>query len=489
MNQNEKDSEIEELVNNSMLQLHFSDLVKGFYKFWWVVLALSVLLGGIQFYRSYVNFVPMYTISSTFTVSSGSKSSQESGITAYSYYQDSATTEQLTNTFPYILSSNILHDAICEELKISYLPATLSASSVAGSNMFTITGTGRDPKATYDVLIAAIEKYPDAARYIVGNIQLTMITNPVIPDTPSNKTAFIKTTLKGVLVGMALGAAWILLYAISRKTIRTKKEIKSELHQNTIGVLPQVSFKKYKTKIDYSILKTNERIGSSFLESLRVLRNSFIAGVNDGEKVILVTSTAPGEGKTTVAANLALSLADLGKKVLLVDFDIRNPSVCKLLNLDFENLKCKTKNKEYSIAEIEKLKISILSFATEGKHWDVIRVERIEKLFNSLRDSYDYILVDTPPCGLVSDTSIIAQAVDAAVYVVKQDTVRVSRIKTGLDNIIASYTKVIGCVFNGAASGLVGYGDNYGYGYGYGKYGYGKYGYGYGEEKNKKSKR
>ena len=126
-----------------------------------------------------------------------------------------------------------------------------------------------------------------------------------------------------------------------------------------------------------------------------------------------------------------------------------------------------------------------------------MNAEHIRKAFDSVREKYDYILVDTPPCGLISDALFIAQASDAALYVVLQDSVRVSKIRSGLDNLMSSNIRVIGGILNGALSGITGYGYNYGYGYGYGKYGYGgykygTYGYGYGKygygNKRKKKK-
>ena len=123
-----------------------------------------------------------------------------------------------------------------------------------------------------------------------------------------------------------------------------------------------------------------------------------------------------------------------------------------------------------------------------------MNVDFLNSLFEKLKSDYDFIIVDTPPCGLVSDTSLIVETVDAVVYVVLQDTVRVNRILGGIDSVGQSEARVIGAVMNGAQSGLAGYGENYGYSYGYGhyksytRYGYG-YGYGYGyREKKKKDK-
>ncbi|MBP9988699.1 MAG: CpsD/CapB family tyrosine-protein kinase, partial [Ruminococcus sp.] len=225
--------------------------------------------------------------------------------------------------------------------------------------------------------------------------------------------------------------------------------------------------------------------------------------LNNNEKVIMVTSTAPGEGKTTVTANLALSLGSIGKKVLLIDGDIRNPNVEAIFDINRENKQEHKDDKNFfDIITYNDLKLSILTFnVNQRKLWKIMRTEKLQEIINSLRDEYDYILIDTPPCGLISDASVISRASDTIVYVVQQDLVRISRIKSGISDLLAGGTKIAGCILNGTSVGTTGYGKHsyggygygrYGYGYrryGYGRYGYGygRYGYGYGEDKKKKS--
>lgn len=481
----------EEVTKSEGFSIEFSDLWKGFVKYWWVAIVLSVAIGGIMFLRSYSSFRPQYTVSTTFTVNTQVYSLTGEGIPSYSFYYDNATATQLADTFPYILSSNMLNEAICDDLGISYVPATLSASAVADTNMFTLTAVGSDAQQTYDVLCSAMKNYPAAAKYLVGNVKLVVITEPEFPTEMSNKFT-LQVAIKGILIGVALGAAWIVVYALLRKTVKTKSDVQNKIKIEAIGTLPEVTFKKYKNvQIDHSILMTNEKIGNGFLESMRIYRNSFIHLVKEDEKVIMVTSTAPSEGKTTAAVNLALSLVDIGKKILLVECDLRNPSVAPLLGLETDKIEFQETEDLYSIAKLEKYGLSYLRFNIEnGKYWTVMKSEYLKKVFDKVRTEYDFVIVDTPPCGLVSDSIDVAQACDAMVYVILQDAVQIKKIMSAVDTIIPTGIHVLGAVINGAQSGLGGYGDNYGYGYsGYGHYkSYSKYGYGYGNGYNEKSK-
>ncbi len=473
---------------DTKIYIYFSDFLKAVKKFWWVCVAFAVLLGGYSFYDGYTNYTPKYQAYATFTVST-QNSSSVNGISAYSFYYDASAANQLAKTFPYLLQTNILKDAIKEDLDVEVLPASLSAQSVAGSNIFTLSSTGLDPQLTYDVLVSTIDNYPAVAKYVVGNIKLDVITAPAVPNAPYNGTEYVMDTIKGILMGITIGGVWMLFYTVQRRTIRTKKDIKAQLNCEHLGDIPRVSFKKYQKQMDQSVLYTNSSVGNSFQESLRVLRNVIMHKLGEGEKVIMSTSTAPSEGKTTVTTNMALALGAYGKKVLLVDADVRHPSVVKLLGLKLDDFDYDAIKEGYKLKKLDDLKITLMVMdPSKDNLQSTTNSKELKQLFKSLREEYDYILIDTPPCGLVSDALFIAPAVDAIVYVISQDTVKVSRIRSGLDNLMSTGTKIIGCVLNNAQTGVGSYGyGKYGYGgYGYGKYGYGKYGYG--EKQSRSSK-
>ncbi len=463
------------------LEFHLTDIWRGFLKLWWVCAILTVACSvGLSLF-GIMRYTPSYVVSATFTVQTQDISASGSGITSYSYYYNRTTAEQLSTTFPFILESNLLQTAVCEDLGVSSLPASISATSVTGTNMFTMKAVGRDPQKTYDTLISAMKNYPTIAEYVIGSSQLVMISEPTIPESPSNSRNIIKNAFTGLFIGVALSCGVLLLYAIARDTIRTKDEIKEKINQICLGVLPKVTFKKHSKEIDRSILLVNPLINDSFVETVKQLRNSIISDTEGNTKSILFTSTSPDEGKTTVSLNLAIALGKIEKKTVVIDADIRNPSVEKTLKR-YEKQNKGSLDSFSELKSIKELGIDILTFNTgEDGMFKIINTEYLEKMMDVLKQKYDYIIVDAPPCALVSDPITIAGVVDATVLVVKQDTVRTTRIKYAINNLYSVNAKVLGCVLNSAASGLIGYGYYYGgYGYAYSRYGYKKYGYGYG---------
>ncbi len=475
------------------LKVLLSDIWRGVIKFGWIAVALAVLLGGLQFYRSYVRFTPIYTVSATFTVQTENKVlSGENGVSAYSFFYDRNTADQLANVFPHIISSPILISHVCKDLGVDSMPATVSASCIADTNMVTLTATGRDSQLTYDTLISVIDNYSSVADYIIGRTKLVIISEPVLPEAPSNKMAWRSSVLRAALIGGVIGIGWIMVYAILRKTIRTKEDIRNVLNQNCVGVLPQVIFKKYRRKINTDVILTNPLIGNDFLESLRLLRSSVQKCLAENEKIVLVTSTAPDEGKSVVTANLASIFAKNDSRILVVDCDLRNSGIVSLVKENSDNEILKKENELYTVCRIEPFGFDFLTFKKDEKNLlSIIRTSTLKNIFSELKEEYDLILVDTPPCGIISDATIIAGAADAVVYIIRQDTVMQTSIRTGINSMLETGTKLIGCILNGATGGPGGYGNYYKYG-GYNKYyrygytrKYGYYGYGYGGKKKK----
>ena len=470
------------------LKVLLSDIWRGAIKFGWIVIALAVLFGGFQFYRSYVRYNPEYTVSATFTVQTENKVlSGENGVSAYSFFYNKNTADQLASVFPHIISNPILTTKVCEELNVPSMPAAVTATCISDTNMVTLTAKGGDAQLTYDTLNSVIKNYSSVADYIIGRTKLVIISEPVVPETPSNQMAWRSSVLRAALIGAVIGIGWIMVYAILRKTIRTKEDIRNILNQNCIGVLPQVVFKKYRRQINTDVILTNPLIGNDFLESLRLLRSAVRKCLSDGEKLIMLTSTAPDEGKSVVTVNLASIFAKNENKVLIVDCDLRDSGISSAFSK--EKATIKSENEIYEIRHIEELGFDYLCFKNGQKNLQsIIRTSSLKKLFEDLKNKYDLVFIDTPPCGIISDASIVAGAAEAIIYIIRQDAVMQTTIRTGISTMLETETKLLGCILNGATGGPGGYGNYYKYG-GYNKYyryGYShKYGYGYGSQKKK----
>lgn len=450
--------------------LYLSDISRGFRKFWWLSVLLAVLSGGFMYGWSKAHFVPMYQTTAVYTVLTQNDTlSGGENASAYSFTYSRTTAERLAYAFGYAAGSSILQKKICEELDVSQMPAAISVEFAEGTNLMTVTATGADPQLVYEIQLAFARNYSDVTMYITGPTKLVTISEPVLPTQPSNGQDWKKSTLRASELALALGLAWIGLYALLRQTVRTKEDIRQELNQTCIGVLPRVTFKRHKQKMDERILITNPAISEDFLESVRILQDAVQNGLSGDKKVVLVTSTAPGEGKSVVTLNLATMLAKNGKNVLVMDADLRKTGISALLPPNRTGGDGRRK-RMYRIENYPPLGIDMLTFDTRSYHpRQIMRTEQMKKIVDALREKYDLILIDTPPCGMISDTGIVAGAADGAVYVVRQDTVLSSRIRNGINTLLATDIPLLGCVLNGTTSGI----GSYGYYYGYGGYRHG----------------
>ncbi len=173
--------------------------------------------------------------------------------------------------------------------------------------------------------------------------------------------------------------------------------------------------------------------------------------------------------------------------MLVVDCDLRDSGISALVNKETDKDTVKSETEFYEIRHIDALGIDFLSFKNGEKNLQrIIRTPVLKMIFSELKESYDLVLIDTPPCGIISDASIIAGAVEGVIYVIRQDAVMQTTIRTGISAMLETEAKLLGCILNGATGGPGGYGNYYKYG-GYNKYyryGYSRK-YGYGRQKKK----
>lgn len=446
---------------------------KGAKRYWILMLALIVILGGVFCLRAYRNYSPVYSANATFTITSDTSSLYSS-----SSYLNSRTASQIVNTFPYILNSGILQKKIAEDLGMEAIPGSITTETLGTTNMITIVVNSSDPQHAYDILQSVIEHYPEVAEPVIGEVSMNLLDMTDVPESASNPLSYKRDILKGMLMGFALCAAFLLIYAFTRNTIHEEEDFKKMLNIDCICAIPQIVFKKRGKEFRKDISIYNKKISQTFLEAVRVLRARIEKDAKKNNlKVFLVTSAAPGEGKSTIAANTAMALAMRESKVVLVDCDLRNPSVRERLDMKEEGAGLY----EYLVKKAE-LK-DILEWNETYKMYvvpggqpvsnasELMDSPRMHKLLEELKDFAEYIILDTAPVGILTDTAVLAEAADAALFVVKQDYANRSAILEGIGQLAESKVYISGCILNGAQAGIGGYGyKNYRYYNRYGNY-------------------
>ena len=255
--------------------------------------------------------------------------------------------------------------------------------------------------------------------------------------------------------------------------------------------MPAVTFKRRKTSANESLSIQNPYVPGSYQEGIRSLRIKLLRMLADTKhKIILITSTMPGEGKTTIAVNLAQSLSRNGAKVILVDADLRKPSIKQALGVTKASAGLKDALSLKDPAAVTGMLLeqdpdSLWLLADDKASPDTCQVDApaLRRVLDMLSKDVDYIIVDTPPCGLLADSVNVARAADCVLYVLGAGAVQIPHVMDSMQFLDEAGTPLLGCVLNGISGG-----SHSGYGYGYGSYGYG-YGYGgYGRERKPTAK-
>ena len=318
-----------------------------------------------------------------------------------------------------------------------------------------------------------------------------LIDDPQLVGKISPKSAIIM--LIALLLGLAIPALVIFLLQLFRYKIEGHEDV-ARLTKLPIIADVAIASNTAKGKADIVV---HENQNNQMEEIFRSLRTNLQFMLHEGQKVVLFTSSTSGEGKTFTAANLSVSFGLLGKKVILVGLDIRRPRLAELFGINdhrhgITNLLVKDAPTAADVQEqilpsgVNKNLDLLMAGPIPPNPAELIARSSLEAIIKALKDKYDYIMIDTAPVGLVTDTLQIARVADASIYMCRADYTPKSNFE--LINALANEKKLpnMAMVLNGIDMSK----KKYGYYYGYGRYGkYGRYGrglgsYGYGKNGN-----
>ena len=334
-----------------------------------------------------------------------------------------------------------------------------------------------------------LQKREENAITLAANANNAKIIDEALADTTPVSPKRIIIYFAALVFGIGLPVGVIYLIGLTKFKIEGRADVEKLTSLPVVGDIPLADEKT-------GSIAVFENKNNLMSETFRNVRTNLQFMLEKGKNVILVTSTISGEGKSFISANLAISLSLLGKKVVIVGLDIRKPGLNKVFNIPKKDhgitqfLTNPTANLMDLVQSSDMNKnLFILPGGTVPPNpTELLAREGLEKAIETLKKNFDYVILDTAPVGMVTDTLLIGRIADLSVYVCRADYTR--KVEFILINELAENNKLPNlCI---TINGLDLQKKKYGYYYGYGKYGkyygYGKrygYGYGYGEKHGK----
>jgi capsular exopolysaccharide synthesis family protein len=298
----------------------------------------------------------------------------------------------------------------------------------------------------FDSLMQRTKETGISGELKTSNIRIVdLAETPRVPASPNKTINLILGMMGGCL--FAGGLAFFFEYFDDR--IKSPAEIKTHLGLPFIGMVPALA----ETVGGPSPL-LNRGVEPGFGEALRTVRtNVLFSSTAEGGQSLVVTSSGPGEGKSVVASNLAMALAQTGQRVLLIDADMRRPRVHEIMEKRQEpglsNVLTGDKKISDAIVEIDKTGLSVLPAGhIPPNPAELLGSQRFEDLLTALKGHFSWVIVDTPPVMAVTDAPIVAHIADGVLFVVGSEMTSVSVAATAVEQLVNADARMVGAVLN-----------------------------------------
>lgn len=439
----------------------------------WVIIVVATLLGiGIAAAWSLTR-TPEYEAQSTVFVST------QSGSTIQDLQQGSNFTQSRVQTYTNLVTTPIVMNPVVAELDLGMTASELStqveASAALNTTLITITVTGADPVRAADVanalgasLKTVVERLETPNGTDTSPVRVERVKDALPPLKPSSPNVPLNLAL-GALVGLAIGIGVAVLRAVLDTRIRTPRDVEQVTDRPLIGAIA------FDPKAKERPLIVHADPLSPRSESFRAMRTNLQFLETDGRASYVITSSVPSEGKSTTAINLAIALADAGKRVALLDTDLRKPKVAEYLGIEggaglTDVLIGRARLSDVMLPWGNRSLYVLPAGKIPPNPSELLGSKSMRQLLEALERDVDIVLCDAPPLLPVTDAAILANATSGAILVVSAGRTNRHQLSGAVDALNTAGAHIAGVAMTMVPTRGP---DSYAYGYGYGAYGYG----------------
>lgn len=483
----------QQTINKGIAEISFMRLFDAVMKKLWLVILMSILGAVLTFAITFFLITPKYESAAMFYVNNNALSV---GDTSFSISSgDLTTSRNLVESYIVILNTReSLNDVIdYSNVDRTYkeIKDMISAAAVNETEIFEVVVTSEDPVEAEKIASAIAYILPKRISTIIEGTSAKVVDAAVIPSKPSSPNYIINTFI-GFLLGFMLSIAAIVVTEMFDITVRNEEDIKQSCKYPILAKVPDMmsagkgGYYRYGTNDtqkksaapggkkpdDGNLRFVGGNISFAAAEAYKLLRTKLQFSFTDDNEchIIGISSALSGEGKSLTSINLAYTLTQLDKKVLLIDCDMRRPTLAKKLGVrrrpglssfltgqsDFEDIV-----QLFEVSKDESAFHVIVAGECPPNPVELLSSARMENVLTGLRKIYDYIILDLPPVGEVSDAMSVAKNIDGMLLVARQNLCNRLVLNEAVRQFEFVDTKILGVVFNCTSEHIGGYSNGY----------------------------
>jgi len=462
--------------NNEEMEIDIQRLMGVLISKAWLIGLVAVVCAVVVFLGTYFFVTPTYQSAAMFYVNNNSLSLGEASLSISS--ADISASRGLVKSYIVILNTRESINAVIDYAGVnrSYgqVKSMISAESVDNTEIFKVVVTSPDPKEAEKIANAIAYILPKRISSIIEGTSAKIVDSAVVASRPSAPN-YTRNAILGFILGILLSVGFLIVRELMDVTIRSESDFTSTCKYPILAAVPDMesqskggyyygygkkrAYEKAAPKQNKRTVLVGSEISFAAAEAYKLLRTKLQFSFADENTchVIGVSSAMTGEGKSLSAVNLAYTTAQLGKRVLLIDCDMRRPSLADKLPVhkapglsDFLTGQIQS-DQLFQVCGIkgdERAFHVITSGRTPPNPMELLSSARMEKLIELLREKYDYVIIDLPPVGEVGDALAAAKLTDGLLVVVRQNYCDTIALNAAIRQFEFVDAKVLGIVFN-----------------------------------------